>query len=193
MNIAFDIDGVLTKLLEFELKYGRNFFNREPNNLKGLAISELFDCSKIHEMLFWIKYFSKYAIKEPAIKDAAETIEKLKCEGDHIYIITARYLAYRKDIIGKIMRLIVEKWLYENKIKYDKIIYCKDSKKEAIIKNGISIIIDDDVHNIKQLSKIIDVICMNNSYNDFIIGDNIHHANDYNEIYEKIKKIKKSN
>ena len=196
MNIAIDIDGVLTNIAAFQLKYGEMYFKREPINKNGFTLSQMFGCSEEEEKNFWKKYLLRYITTEPARKGLAPTIKKIKEDGNNIYIITARVFADKDNTLGKLMRFIVSEWLKYNGIIYDKIVFCASDKKQAVIENYISVIIEDNVENIKQLSEIIDVICVDCDYNKHIEGSRIYHINPdciELELKEKINIIKLKN
>lgn len=194
MKIGIDIDGVLTDFEKWQLDFGSKFFikyNKEIVNPEGYDSDIIFNVTKDLDSLFWHKYLYEYAKKEPARKFAAEVIDKLKEEGYEIYIITARYLTSRNDEIGNEMRNIVIHWLKENNINYDKIIFSPEDKLNTCIDNNISIMIEDKVENINNISKIIPVICVDARYNKVCSGKNIFRAYTWYDVYYQIKhKIK---
>ena len=71
------------------------------------------------------------------------------------------------------MKDMVNKWLLDNNIKYDKIVYTKGSKLPYCIQNNIDIMIEDAPMNIKEISTKIPVLCFDNPYNKEIEGENI--------------------
>ena len=59
MNIAFDIDGVLWDIEEFQLKYGEKYFAKRGLkiiNPNGFGIKDTFGCSDHQEKTFWAAY-----------------------------------------------------------------------------------------------------------------------------------------
>lgn len=195
MKIGIDIDGVLTDFEKWQLDFGSKFFikyNKEIVNPEGYDSDIIFNVTKELDSLFWHNYLYEYAKKEPARKFAAEVIDKLKEEGYEIYIITARYLTSRNDEIGNEMRNIVIHWLKENNINYDKIIFSPEDKLNTCIDNNISIMIEDKVENINNISKIIPVVCFDASYNKVCSGKNIFRAYTWYDVYYQIKKKIKS-
>lgn len=189
MRIGIDIDGVLTNIEEFQLEKGKVFFNMLPKNRKGYEIAEIFDVTEEEDDYFWTTYLYKYAIEEKAREHASEVIEKLKKEGNEIYIITARYLTTHNTKLGKQMRNIVKNWLKENNIEYDEIIFAPEDKLETCKKNKIDIMIEDKVNNIVKISTEIPVICFHAGYNEHIIKKNITRVYDWRDIYNKIKNL----
>lgn len=168
MRIGIDIDGVLTDFEKWQLEIGSKFFikyNKNIVNPDGYDSDIVFNVTKEMDSEFWHDYLYDYAKNEPARKFAGEVIDKLKDKGYEIYIITARYLTDKNDNLGKEMRNIVIEWLKENSINYDKIIFSPEDKFEICKENNISIMIEDKVENINNISKIIPVVCFNAAYN----------------------------
>lgn len=106
MNVAFDIDGVLTDLEKFQIEYGRKYFGREEKNKKGSSIRELFACSEVEEYNFWKKYLLLYAMNWPVREGAREIINKIAEEGNKIYFITSRIKAHAIYMWEEILMLI---------------------------------------------------------------------------------------
>lgn len=193
MRIGIDIDGVLTDFEKWQLEVGSKFFikyNRDIVNPEGYDSEEVFDITKEMDLEFWNDYLYDYAKYEPARKFAGEVIKKLKDDGNQIYIITARYLTNRDDNLGKEMRDIVIKWLKDNNIFYDKIIFSPEDKYKICIENNINLMIEDKVENINKISAKIPVICFNAAYNKNCIGKNIIRCYSWYDIYSKINKMK---
>ena len=194
MKIGIDIDGVLTDIEQWQLDYGSKIifeqYNKNIRNSNGYNIKEIFNIEERLEDEFWEKYIYEYAIKEPARKFSGEVTNKLKKDGNEIYIITARYFTDREDENGQKMRDIVINWLKENKIYYDKIIFSSEEKLDVCIKNNIDLMIEDKVENINTISKEIPVICFDSRYNKECKGKNIYRCYSWYDIYEKIEDIK---
>lgn len=216
MNIAFDIDGVLNDIEKFQLEYGVKYFKEkyikeyyykhgiilketdikdsdliiDPN---GYGIKEIFNCSPEEEVDFWTKYTFKFFF-ENAREDVKETIKKLRLQGNKIFIVSSRALTTENSIKGKIMRTLVEKWLKREDIEYDEIIYCsiKNSdreKAEVCSKYGIDIFVEDKKENIKAISEVTNVICINNRNNKGIENPNITCVDNFKDVYKEVKKI----
>lgn len=192
MKIGIDIDGVLTDFEKWQLEVGSKFFikyNKNIVNPDGYDSDTVFNVTKEIDSEFWYNYLYDYAKNEPARKFAGEVIDKLKDKGYEIYIITARYLTNRNDDLGKKMRNIVIDWLKDNDINYDKIIFSPEDKLEICRENNISIMIEDKVENINNISKIIPVICFNAAYNKICKGENIFRAYTWYDVYYQITNV----
>jgi 1-acyl-sn-glycerol-3-phosphate acyltransferase len=221
VNIAFDVDGVLNDIENFQLKYGLIFFKKkyiqnyykqygvlldESNiadsdiiaNPNGYGIKEVFNCTDEEETEFWTKYTFKFFF-EHSRKGISEVIKKLRDQGNKIFIISSRALTTENSSIGKFMRILLNEWLKREKIEYDDIIYCSVDnssmdKVEACKENSIDIIVEDKKENIEALSSITNVICMNTRNNTGIEGKNIIRINNLEEeLYKTISNIKTQN
>lgn len=191
MRIGIDIDGVLTDMERWQLDYGSKYYyekyNKKIANPKGYDTSEVFDVSIEAENKWWFDEIREY-MKEPARKFAGEVINKLKDEGNEIYIITARSsdLTYT-DITTEEMQEGVRTWLKDNGIIYDNLIFSPEDKLEICLENKIDLMIEDRPANINQISTKIPVICYNAGYNENCIGENITRCYSWYDIYDKCK------
>ncbi len=182
MKIGIDIDGVLTDISRFYLDYGAKF--AFENNIEEIAkpdgyeIEEILNLDEGAHIDFWKKYDKYYTDKIYTRKFASEVIGKLKTEGNEIHIITARNIK-EEDW--------TKNWLKENNIKYDKLTFT-DTKVEYCKENNIDIMIEDSIHHILPLSKIIPVICLDTRYNKQCKGNNITRCYSWYDIYSKLKK-----
>lgn len=200
MKIGIDIDGVLTNLEQFSIDYLSKYcFENNIEYHIGKSqynMSKSFGISVKQENDFWNKYLEFYAKNEKARPFASEVIKKLKKDGHEIYIVTARSLTNRNDNIGENMRKIVKKWLLDNKIIYDKLIFSKsirEKKKQEIIENEINLMIEDNPNNINELSNIIPVICYDATYNRICSHDRIFRCYSWYDIYKKISEMTNKN
>lgn len=196
MRIGVDIDGVLTDLEQFSIDYFSKYCVENNINFNigtsDYYISKTFNIGIEKEDDFWNKYLESYATNEKARPFASEIIKKLKQDGHEIYIITARWLTNREDEIGDKMREIVKKWLAENEIIYDKLIFSKalnEEKSQEILENKIDLMIEDSPNNINELSNIIPIICYDAGYNKNCVGDKITRCYSWYDIYAKISKM----
>ena len=193
MTIGIDVDGVLFPIEDYQLREGEKFFHNIVDE-NGYGIKETFGCSDRDEVLFWaLKTFDfNRNVKSP--RGMAELINKLR-KDNKVYIVTSRALADKNNIAGKIMRNELEKALKRNNIDVDGIIYTSmtnmgESKKEAIKKYNIDIMIDDKVEVVDCLKDVTNVICYetrnNRLYNDFKVSKVRNVDELENEIYRII-------
>lgn len=196
MRIGIDIDGVLTDAERMLLDYGCKFCD-EKNFIQDIKIGEYEARDTFHwtieqEEKFWNQYIIAYFTKYPPRAFASEVIEKLKQEGNEIYIITARNgWGIPKDEEGKVEDY-TKQWLKENQIYYDKIMFTTGSKLPYCKENEIDIMIEDSPTNIVDIAKEIPVICFHSTYNAPIEGKNITRAYAWYHIYSHIKTIASS-
>lgn len=194
MKVGIDIDGVLTDMERFLADYGSKYCveNNLPINIEKVEYDEFktFNWTEEQGIKFWNEYIIYYATKYPAREFASEIIKKLKEEGHEIYIVTARDdYGVPKEYVGKMRGEIVPKWLEDNKIPYDKIIYTEGSKLPYVVGNYIELMIEDSPEIIKELSSKIPVLCFNCQYNENIKEQNITRVYGWYDVYDKIKKI----
>ena len=194
MNIGIDIDGVLIDIKTPIVDYASKYFIEENMPVKiDVENYSIIDCMPDQEEKFWTKYFITYLKESKARLFASEIVEKLIKDGNKIYIITSRNEDYGVPLEyhGKVKEL-TKKWLSEQNIKYDKIIFTPDENKlQECINNNIDIMIEDSPENIKSISSKIPVIKYECSYNRKLTGNNIITAYGWYHIYNIITKMKK--
>lgn len=200
MRIGFDVDGVLTYLEEYQLKYGKKHFKNVQNvDETKYDICDIFHCSKKEREEFWTKAIWRYCLTEPVRQDAKKLIDKLKEDGDEIYIITGRAHTAEDNLLGSLFRQMLEYWLKKNGIRYDGIYYCSEDKssleKYRICQElNIDIIFEDKSENIDKIKEIADVICMETKYNRGIKeSEVVHKTTNLWDAYKIIRKIKDNN
>ena len=194
MRIGIDIDGVLTDSQAFVIDYGTKFCI--DNNLTYRIKEEKYDSKKAlsisaeNELKFWNEYLKKYVTECKPREFAKEVIDKLKDDGYEIYLVTARNeWGFGPEDDGK-MHDYTKKWLLDNDIYFDKIIYTEGSKVPYAIGNYIDVIVEDSPTNVKDIAKKMPVICFDNKYNQNIKGKNIKRAHSWYEVYDIIKNKK---
>ena len=190
MIIGIDIDGVLTNLERFQLDYGSKYyfenFSKKISDPDKYKIKDIYNINIEKDDMFWEKYLEFYAKNEPARPFAGKVIKKLKNNGHEIYIITARDLS----VLENDMKTIVKKWLEENKIIYDKLIFSPEDKRKICKENNVDVMIEDAPKNIAELSEILPkVICFNALYNKHIEIENVIRCYRWYDIYDKILNI----
>lgn len=192
MNIAFDADGVIFPIEDFQLQEGKKFFkNREIFDIDGYGIKEVFNCTNEEEVDFWVKNTFKYNIGVIATAGIPELIQKLRSEGHKVYIITSRAKASENNIAGSIMRSLLENSLKKNNIKVDGIIYGSTNNSEldkynAIRKYNISIMVDDKKEIIEKIKFITNAICFTTRNNKNYFSNNIYKVENCHELERTI-------
>ena len=196
MNIGIDIDGVLVDLERYVIDNGTKMCI-EKNwtiilNLNEYNEARKFSWTDEQEEEFWNKYLEDYVSNTKAREFAKEVIDKLKKENNKIYIITARNEEGSPPETYGRMQEFTKKWLLDNGIEYDELIFASDSEKlEQCLKNNIDIMIEDSPNNILNISPKIKVIKYDCQYNKKITGDNIITAYSWYHIYNIINETKK--
>ena len=196
MNIGIDIDGVLTDLEKAIIDFGTKMSVEEKWPIK-IDVSKYWEVEALEWTQeqadkFWNKYLVEYVVESKPRMFSEEIIEMLKKEENNIYIITARNeYGMPPEYYGKMQELTRE-WLKNQDIKYDKLIFARDSEKlHQCIENNVEIMIEDSPNNIEDISKKIKVIKFDCQYNKQVNGENIITAYSWYHIYDIIKKFNK--
>lgn len=175
MRIGVDVDGVLTDLEAYQLKYGKKHFKDVTDiDETGYDICDIFHCTKEEREKFWTKYIWEYCLKEPIRPGMKELLQRLDNEGNEIFIITGRAHTTEDGTMGKLFRKMVVSWLHNNNIPYEKIYYCDESnspeEKYDICKRlGIDVMIEDKTENINRIKDIAGVLCISNRHNQNVV------------------------
>ncbi len=190
MKIGIDVDNTIIDTLPVLKKYCREYNEKViKRNLKmneeGFAVANLYEWTQEEKTDFLIKYIDEVREQAPIKKNAQEIIQKLKQEGNTIYIITAR-----KQIGDRSPYEATQKFLKKNDFQYDELVVQKD-KKQFCIDNNIDVLIDDEPQNIESVSKFIPVIVFEAIHNEECNGTNIIKVNTWDEVYNIIKEYQK--
>lgn len=198
-NIGFDADGVIYDTELFQLSnevidFMKNEYGLDVVDPNGYGIKDVFGCSREIELDFWEKFVIKYSLIYRARTWAKEVIDKLRKEGNKVFIVTSKACALERSYRGIGVRLLFELGLKLNGIKVDGIEYCDlnnsaESKLAACERLGISIMVEDAVENIDKLCQNIDVVCMNTLNNSMMKNDKVVRADDMPDVYVNVQKI----
>lgn len=193
MNIGIDIDNTITDTLpilkQYCKKYNEEVVKRNLGiNEYGFATFNLYDWTTEEDIDFCEKYLEEIVLQAKVKQNAAEVIKRLKEEENKIYIMTARTKPNFRDPYT-----ITEKFLRDNNIIYNELIVGSTKKDELCMKYNIDIMIDDEPQNINAISKNIPVIVFKAKHNEVCEGKNIIKVDNWNQVYEIIKKIKEEN
>ncbi len=195
MNIAFDADGVIFPIEDFQIKEGQKFFKNRPiYDINGYGIKEVFNCTNKEEVNFWSKNTFKYNRNVIAAEGISELINKLRKQGHKVYILTSRAKANENNVVGHIMRKELEKALERNSIKVDGIIYTSTKQSDidkynAIKKYNIHIMIDDKKENVEKIKDITNTICFETRNNKDYMDDKVTKVSNAKELEETINFI----
>ncbi len=193
MNIGLDIDGCLTNIEKFQFQYGVPYFEKKYQlsvvNENGKSIRQLFDCSKLQEARFWLRYCIKYNVKDPVREGAAEFTKWAYENGHQVYIITSRALtAHKYNPLGMLMRRIVKSWLKKSGIRYEAITFCDEDKLPALEKHNVSYMVEDDPDNIMAMQDKTKVICFDAKCNAHLKDEVACRCSSFEEILDFVIK-----
>lgn len=189
MKIGIDVDNTITNTMPILKAYCKKYNDEEVKrnlkmNQKGYNTVNLYNWTPEEIKEFCSKYLEEVVSQAEIKENAKEIIEKLKNEGNEIYIITARSQPKFKNPYN-----LTKDFLDKNNIVYDKIVVNCEDKYTYCKENGIEIMIDDEPRNINSISEIIPVIAFEEIHNEECVGKNIIKVNTWNEVYEEYKKI----
>lgn len=195
MKIGIDIDGVLNSQYDFCIEYGTKFCNEigkyKLENLNVIDTTDMFLWNEEIAHQFWNTYRKELVMNLPSKKFAAEVVQKLKEEGNEIYIITARKNNdewFPEDL--KNVEEITKRWLENNHIYYDKIFFDVKNKGNLCKENNVDYMIEDDPKNLKTLIGNTKVIVFDYPYNRNKEFEKMIRVYSWYDIYMKIGKEK---
>lgn len=191
MKIGIDIDNVISNmddtLLKEYLKHdkelrGTGIINHNPYNVR----CGMFDWSKEEEETFYKENIERMAKNFRPLNGAKRIIDKLKSEGNEIYIISGRDNGEYSE-----PREMTVEWLKKYEINYDELIltnaYDKHAKTIECKRNKIDIMIEDNIATCQDLKENgIKVLLMNTRYNQE--NKDLERALSWDDIYSKISK-----
>lgn len=194
MRIGIDIDGVLTNDDDYILDHVSKY--AYENNIDGIINGYGYEYEKLNWdedtiLKYREKYFYEYVDNEPARRYSGEVINKLRKDGHEIFIITGRYKSFEDSNEGKIMREKIRKFLKNNNIPYDKLIFAEVPKIKELKENKIDIMIEDSPTTIPLINDIVHVFCYDVRYNKDVNVDNMTRVFSWYDIYMKIKNMNK--
>lgn len=193
MNIGIDVDGVFTDLEQFQINKGKEYFGKDAvKDEHSYDVKDIFGCTSQEREKFWIKYIWEYSLKCPMRDQAAAFVNQLKKEGNKIFIITGRVHTTKNNALGNIFRKMLVKWLEDNNVEYDQIVYCDEKvsaqdKFDVCNQLGIDVMLEDKMDNIEKLKDICKVICFDAKYNEELDDKDIPKVSSFEEAYNQIK------
>lgn len=157
MNIGIDIDDTIANSFESIFANSQKFDieivgNKGNVNKLGKIedhyyIETLYDWTKEQYDEFWKRYFMKAVNDATPKDDVAEILQKLKREGHHIYLITARYEDEEYTEVGAGTR----KWLAKHHIPYDELVINAQNKAEVAKAYNLDVFVDDSFMHCKAI------------------------------------------
>lgn len=194
MRIGLDIDNVISNFDDILLKEYLNhdkelrntgIINENASNMR----KGMFDWSKEEDFEFYHNNVERIAKSLRPLSNAPKFIQKLKEEGNEIYIISGRDNGEYTN-----PREMTEKWLASYHIPYDQLIltdaYDKQAKSKECIHHNIDIMIDDSVSICQNLKENgIKVWLMSKRFNQH--ADGFERVSSWREIYAKISSMYK--
>lgn len=194
MRIGIDIDNVISnfneELLKEYLRHDKELRNTGIVNKNAEYIRRgMFDWTEDEEKTFYKNNIERI-VKKLDLKDSAkEYIDKLKNDGNEIYIITGRDNGEYLDPYN-----MTQEWLNNKNIYYDKLIFTnayKHDKYSACIENDIDIMIDDSKTMCENCrDNGVKALLMDTPYNK---DSDLERVNNWKEFYNYISKLKKIN
>jgi hypothetical protein len=184
-------DDVLIDIQKYNIKFGKEFFKKEPINPNSYSIRQMYGCSKLKEIIYWFKYYKKYFPRSNIVS----AIQILSFDGNKFYEISTHLLS-NDNILGKYSRNVFENWHMFNKLHFNDYIYCKEeiSKDKLIAHNklDIDIMIETNKEDALYLANNgVKVLLFDSIYNKNINHKNIIRVKSCSEICKTIITIKK--
>ncbi len=193
MKIGIDIDNVISDfnktLFKEYMEHDKQLRNNGIIN-QDAYIRNMFDWSIEEEASFYRNNIERIARNLNIMDDAKEYIDKIKSDGNSIYIITGRDNGEYSDPVN-----MTKDWLKKFHVYYDELFftdaYDKKSKADICVKNQIDIMIDDSIGMcINCIERGIKTFIMDTQYNK---NANLPRVHNWKEIYEVIKHEKENN
>ncbi len=191
MRIGIDIDNVISSfndsLLKEYIKHDKEITGNGIINTSVYLRRGMFDWKYEEEQSFYKENIERIVEKLDIAHNAKEVIDKLKQDGNEIYIITGRANGDYVDALS-----LTKKWLEEKDIYYDKLLLTnasdEDNKLKECIEYNIDIMIDDSVSICKKLKENgVNVWLMTTRYNKDV--KEFERVSSWREIYEKISSL----
>ena len=191
MRIGIDIDNCISNfndvLLEEYIKHDKKLRNTGIINEEPYYINAgMFDWSKEENDEFYYNNIQRIAINLKPLKNAKEVIDKLKADGNEIYIITSRN---NGEYINA--EEMTRKWLEKYEIYFDKLILTGKHEKGLVCKeNNIELMIEDIIKNCEDIENNgVKCYIMDTRYNKK--ETRFERVKTWDEIYLKISKLYK--
>lgn len=195
MNIGIDIDDTIANSFE-EIFADSQKFDIEVANNDGTVyqlgniqdhnyIETMYNWSEEQCEAFWTQYFTKVVTQAKPRTYAPEVVQKLKQEGNSIYIITSRY----EDELYPTVIKDTKEWFDKNKIPYDKLVINAQDKAKACKEHNIDIFIDDSIAHCKSIEKVgIKTFLYTTMMNESVETNGLTRVYSWPQIYQNVRK-----
>ena len=190
MNIGIDIDNVISNFDEELYKeykmHDKKLRNSGVVNQNADYIRKgMFDWTDAEEKNFYINNIERIAKNLKLISNASKYINKLRKEGNKIFIISGRNNGEYADPYN-----MTKEWLNKNNVVYDKLFltnaYEHHEKAEICLANNVEIMIDDSASVCAECSNVnIKVLLFDTKYNRK--EKNFKRVNSWKEVYEYVR------
>ena len=197
MKIGIDIDDTTFLTVKSMLKYADKFeeeisgvpINRDSFGMikNRYYLKVLYGWNEKTKFDFFDKYYKNVLEECTMLPDANKIIRKLKEEGDTIHFVTARLMNIKNCDTEE----ITKKSLKDFDIPYDSLNLHISNKLKFFKENKIDLCIEDSYETCRELTdNDIKSILMTTKMNADIDTKEIVRVNNWNEIYDEIKKYK---
>lgn len=186
MKIGIDIDNVISNFNDELLKE----YVKHDKKLRGTGIINenpyyitrgMFDWTDEENEQFYRNNIERIASNLKPIRNAKKVIDRLKQEGNEIYIISNRDNGEYTDA-----KTLTTNWLKKYNIYYDKLILTNFNKGQVCKENHIDIMIEDSIrHCVDIMENGIKCFMMTTRYNKHS-NIQIEKVSSWEEIYKKI-------
>jgi uncharacterized protein len=190
IKIGIDIDDVLIHSLESFLYFFNKKYNTDIKKTECVSNKRFHECLNISKEKLLLLYSEYEKLEMPMevrkIEGAEKALNKIKTECDFI-LITAR----PKKIKKKTYEILNKHYPEHNfKVFFTKDNLEKKGKGEICIREGVSLMIDDDWKNALDCAKKeIKVFLLDNPWNRGVVHENIIRVYSWDEILEKINTL----
>lgn len=146
--IASDLDGVVFDLVNFYKRYCKDFFNKDEVNSSGYSPMEIYEVSRIQEILFGLFYGNKYAKSAEIITGMDELLQRYTQIGDEIHCVTSRKFSTMNNALGRYSRKAIFEYMRKIGVAFDSYNFCGElnGAKEKYIAcktKGVDVIFED--------------------------------------------------
>lgn len=189
MNIGIDIDDTLTNLQPILFSYAHkydyeNFNGKSLIDPYGYGTWDMFSWEDAEHFKFLEACYGEMLNNMPLRLFAEEVVNKLKEEGNKIYIITARSERDVKDTYN-----FTKAWLDNSGLKYDELLVNQQDKSIMALEKQFDVFIDDKPINCEMVSaKGIKTYIMDAVHNRDFRNENIERVYSWTEFYYKTTK-----